>query len=146
MKRRNYIWFFPLLLLSAGSLAGQHYAPGPQAGNAFSERATRDADIEHRLHFSQPADEVDYWNDQRAFEQRLYEQQPDSYRMYLAGKKLAYQRHQESCNHLCSHGDYYYRQASFYMQYDAGDLGAILTFYKAEATEGWEVSYRDRHR
>ena len=104
-----------------------------------------DADIEHRLSFSQPADEVDYWNDQRAFEQQLFEQYPDHYRTYLAGKKLAYQRHQKSCNTSCSHGDYYYRQASFYLQYEHGDQQAILTFYKAEATEGWEVSYRDRH-
>jgi hypothetical protein len=106
----------------------------------------RDAAIEHRLRFAQPADEVDYWNDQRAFEQRLYEQYPDHYRLYLAGKKLAYQRHQQACNTSCSHGDYYYRQASFYMQYDPGDQEAILTFYKAAATDGWEVSYRDHHR
>jgi hypothetical protein len=146
LKRKNCIWFFPLLLLSAAPLAGQQYAAGPKVGTSFSDRALRDADIEHRLHFSQPADEVDYWNDQRAFEQRLYEKQPDSYRMYLAGKKLAYQRHQQACSPSCKHGDYYLRQASFYLQYDAGDQEAILPFYKAEAANGWEVSYRDRHR
>ena len=142
MKRGTYIWI--LLLLAAASAAplGAQEAAVPASGEQFFlDRAFRDAAYEHKLRFSRTADEIDFWNDQRTFEQRLYQSNPALYRAYLKGKRISYRKHQESCRGTCGHGDYYLRQASFYLQYDSGDAGDFLTLTQLEGDRGWEVSY-----
>ena len=106
--------------------------------------ASRDAEYEHSLVFTTSVDEADYWNDQRAFEQKLLERNPANYRSYLQGKKKSYLRHGETCSSQCGHGDYYYRQASFYMQHNSGGEGMLLTLIKSESTGVWKLSYADR--
>lgn len=110
---------------------------------AYTALAGRDAAYEHSLVFTKPVDEADFWNDQRDFEQGLLEHNPEFYRNYLQGKKDSYLRHREICDLHCSHGDYYYRQASFYLQHDSGNDGALLTLIRSKQTGVWEVSYAD---
>jgi hypothetical protein len=132
-------------------LAGIFHAPlwaqEPGAGTAhkeaFTTLAIRDADYEHNLVFTNSVDEADYWNDQRVFEQKLLERNPSFYMRYLQGKKNSYSKHRESCDSRCAHGDYYYRQASFYLQYNSGDDGVFLTLTQSKNAEGWKVSYAD---
>lgn len=113
---------------------------------AYTALAGRDAAYEHRLAFAKPVDEADFWNDQRVFEQGLLEYNPEYYRRYLQGKRAAYLSHRETCDSRCSHGDYYYRQASFYLQHDSGDTGALLTLIRSKQTGVWEVTFADGNR
>ena len=147
LKKGASIWF---LILAGVSLA-PIWAQGPSGNSTHKEPyaalASRDAEYEHRLVFSTSVDEADYWNDQRVFEQQLLERSPGNYRSYLQGKKNSYLKHRETCGVQCGHGDYYHRQASFYMQYDSGDNGVILTLIQSRNAGGWEVSYADwKHR
>jgi hypothetical protein len=142
LKRGTYIWITLLLAAAAvAPLSAQEVAGPPSGEQFFVDRAFRDATYEHELRFSRTADEIDFWNDQRAFEQRLFQANPLQYRAYLQGKRLSYREHQDSCKGTCGHGDYYLRQASFYLQYDSGDEGDFLTLTQLEGDRGWEVSY-----
>jgi hypothetical protein len=107
----------------------------------YMEQAARDAEYEHQVQFKNQSDEIDFWTDQRRFEQALSQKDIRSFKAYRKGKKLAYQKHTEGCNAACGHGDYYARQASMYLQYDSGDAHSYLTFSELERGRGWEVSY-----
>ena len=107
----------------------------------YFERAGEDAAYEHQLHFVNPSDEADFWNDQRRFEQDLSRKNLGHYQAYRKGKKMAYLEHTEVCRSADGHGDYYLRQASMYMQYDAGDQHPYMTFSELKRGRGWEVSY-----
>jgi len=135
-----------LLLLAGVSLAplwAQELSGTKTQIEAYVALAIRDADYEHGLVFSKPVDETDFWNDQRVFEQKLLERNPAYYMSYLQGKKKSYSKHRETCDPKCGHGDYYDRQASFYLQYDTSDDGVFLTLIKSENEGGWEVSFAD---
>jgi len=110
---------------------------------AYAALAARDAEYEHELVFLNSVDEADYWNDQRVFEQKLLERNPAFYRRYLQGKKKSYSKHRESCDSQCAHGDYYFRQASFYLQYNSGEDGVFLTLIQSGNAGGWKVSFAD---
>lgn len=134
-------------LVLAGVFLAPLWAQVPSSAaaqtGAYAALATRDAEYEHQLVFSNSVDEADYWNDQRVFEQKLLEQNPAFYRRYLQSKKKSYSKHRENCGSQCIHGDYYYRQASFYLQYDSGNGEVLLTLIQSENAEGWKVSLAD---
>lgn len=140
VRKTAIIWFLCLASAPLSGVAGQDFHADAREVGAFTDRAMRDAAYEHGLRFSNAVDEADYWNDQRDFEQQLFEQYPTQYLGYLLGKKRAYQKHRETCDSGCGHGDFYYRQASFYLQYDPKDEGAFLTLTRGEDTTGWQVA------
>ena len=141
MKKGVVIWFLILTWACFIPVSAQEFEGSTTEGLAFAALAVRDAEHEHRLVFEKSVDEADYWNDQRIFEQQMLERNPAHYRSYLNGKKKSYLKHREICGSKCGHGDYYYRQASFYMQYDSGEKGSFLTLIQSENADGWEVSY-----
>jgi hypothetical protein len=107
----------------------------------YIAQAGRDASYEHQLHFAHQSDEIDFWNDQRRFEQELSQSDLQHYLAYRSGKKMAYLKHTEVCQTECGHGDYYLRQASLYLQFDAGDQRPYMTFSEVKRGRGWEISY-----
>ena len=107
----------------------------------YIEKAMQDAVYEHDLHFKNQSDEIDFWTDQRRFEQALSQKNLRDYRAYRQGKKLAYLQHTEVCKITCGHGDFYLRQASMYLQFDEGTTHSYVTFSELERGRGWEVSY-----
>ena len=141
MKKVAFIWTLFLAGVFLAPLWAQKPSEGATHFEAYATLASRDAEYEHGLVFLTSADEVDYWNDQRVFEQKLLERSPAFYMNYLQGKKQAYLKHRETCDTKCSHGDYYYRQASFYMQYDSGDDGVFLTLIQSGKAGEWQLSY-----
>ncbi|MDM9630180.1 hypothetical protein [Robiginitalea aurantiaca] len=107
----------------------------------YMEQASRDAEYEHQLRFSHQTDEIDFWNDQRRFEQELSQTNLRQYQAYRKAKKIAYLKHTEVCKGACGHGDYYLRQASLYLQFDADDSHPYMTFSEVKRGRGWQVSY-----
>ena len=107
----------------------------------YMEQATRDAGYEHGLQFKNQSDEIDFWTDQRRFEHALSQKNLQNYRAYRQGKKRAYLEHTEVCKSTDGHGDFYLRQASLYLQYDAGTAHSFVTFSELERGRGWDVSY-----
>lgn len=107
----------------------------------YMEQAAKDAEYEHGLQFKTQSDEIDFWTDQRRFEHALSKKNLQSYKAYRQGKKLAYLKHTEVCKVTCGHGDFYLRQASLYLQFDAGTSHSYVTFSELERGRGWEVSY-----
>lgn len=147
MKKGVVIWFLILTGACLIPISAQEIEVSATEVLAHAALAVRDAEYEHSLVFAKSLDETDYWNDQRIFEQQMLERNPALYRSYLQGKKKSYLKHREACGAQCGHGDYYYRQASFYLQYDSGDQGSFLTLKQSENAAGWEVSYADvKHR
>jgi hypothetical protein len=141
LKTGAVIWFLILSGACFIPVSAQEPGGGGVEVMACVNLAIRDAEHEHKLVFAKSVDEADYWNDQRAFEQQMLERNPAHYRSYLQGKKKSYLKHKDTCGSGCSHGDYYHRQASFYLQYDSGEKGPFLTLIQSENTKGWEVSY-----
>ena len=146
VQKCKSIWIFFLAILVAYQSAGQDIAGLASDEQRYLEQAFRDAEHEQGLVFSNQSDEQDFWNDQRAFEQTLFHKHPDSYRVYLYGKHIAYLDHLESCSEACGHGDYYFRQASFYSQFNYRDKEVLLTLIQLKGDRGWEVSLNTTRR
>jgi hypothetical protein len=115
--------------------------PLSKSQSFYMEQATRDAEYEHGLQFKNQSDEIDFWTDQRRFEHALSQKNLQNYKAYRQGKKRAYLKHTEICKVTCGHGDFYLRQASLYLQFDAGTARSYVTFSELERGRGWEVSY-----
>ena len=107
----------------------------------YARQAKLDASYEHQLQFTHPQDEIDFWNDQRRFEQELSKSNLIQYHVYRAAKKQAYLEHTQVCRVSCGHGDYYVRQASLYLQFDAEDTHPYMTFSEVKRGRGWQISY-----
>ena len=146
MRKRNFIWINCLIIAITYSSMAQEVTRLTPEEHRYFERALEDASYEQELRFSSQADELDFWNDQRAFEQALFKRHPEFYQAYLYGKHLAYQEHREDCSAQCGHGDYFQRQASFYSQYNTRDEGVFLTLTQMKDARGWEVSYNTTRR
>lgn len=121
---RGVFW---LLFFSLGysHAYGQDLVPQRDDFFFFDSQGTNDARYEQELRFSGETEELDFWRDQRSYEGELYAKRPGAYKVYLAAKGKAYSAHQPICNTNCNHGDYYYLQASFYLQFgtEADKLG-----------------------
>lgn len=146
MEKRYFIWIYCLIIAITYPSMAQEVTRLTSEEQRHLERALADAAYEQELRFSSLADEVDFWNDQRAFEQALFQRHPEFYEVYLYGKHIAYQEHLEDCSVQCGHGDYFQRQASFYSQYTARDEGVFLTLTQMKDARGWEVSYNTTRR
>ncbi|MBO0323789.1 hypothetical protein J0X14_15875 [Muricauda sp. CAU 1633] len=82
----------------------------------FYERlAERDAAYEQSVQFSNEQDERDYWNDQKNFENLLQQKNPKAYQVYISNKAPSYIDHIEQCQSECVHGDFYKREAAFFL-------------------------------
>lgn len=82
----------------------------------YANRAWQDADYEQQRIWLTEEDEVDYWTDQRNFENILHQAYPERFQVYLDNKRAAYREHQSHCGDNCQHGDYYQLQAAYYFQ------------------------------
>ncbi len=96
-------------------------------GSFFSNMGHSDGVYEQVVRFSAEQDELDYWKDQRAFEQALLRQKPDAFRFYLEAKHNVYAAHRPLCDTTCDHGDYYLLQASYYIQFGPDKLEAYTS-------------------
>jgi anthranilate/para-aminobenzoate synthase component I len=82
----------------------------------YANRAWQDAAYEQQINWITEDDEMDYWTDQRNFENILHKAYPEGFQVYINNKRAAYREHQLQCGDNCDHGDYYQLQASYYFQ------------------------------
>ena len=80
----------------------------------YQKRAIEDAKFEQQFSAESKVEEESFWEDQKAYEKNLKEEDRKAYKAYMKGKKDAYASHYGHCNHHCHHSDYYYHHASFY--------------------------------
>lgn len=106
-----------LILLGSG-LLGPGLLQGQEETNAFYARMGHaDGLYEQEVRFATDQDELDYWKDQRAYEYALLQGEPEGYQSYLKAKHEVYAAHHALCSSSCKHGDYYWLQASYYIQF-----------------------------
>ena len=118
------------MLLCFGTCTGLFsQGVGPVAGGGFfAQQAREDAVFEQLQVFEFEQDEWDFWQDQRAYERQLSLANTLAFGEYMIAKRDAYRVHQTLCDQNCGHGDYYYLQASYYLQFgdeDAAYLAVI---------------------
>ncbi|NNE02269.1 MAG: hypothetical protein HKN52_03805 [Eudoraea sp.] len=92
----------------------------------YTAMAKKDALFEQAIQLDAEDDEVDFWNDQKKFEQDLKHKDYTAYKAYLQGKNEAYNLHEQHCDTSCKHGEYYNLQASFYYTYGSLDYVSAL--------------------
>ena len=83
----------------------------------YEKQARKDAQNEQSAVFYNVEDEKDFWYDQVRYEKGLKTQNSKAYHIYMKAKRSAYSKHAEFCENQCTHSDYYYQQASFYLTY-----------------------------
>ena len=106
-----------LIVLSCG-LLGTGLLRGQEDKAAFYARmGLVDGLYEQEVRFDSEKDELDFWKDQRAFEYTLLRKEPEGYQNYLKAKHDVYAAHGALCGPDCKHGDYYWLQASYYVQF-----------------------------
>ena len=113
-----------LLCWSAAIVAcwGQHTPIKDDLRTFYTTRAQADGLFEIGLVFASEKDEWDYWKDQRVYEREIYRQDPLYYTTYILAKRKVYAGHRPICGERCHHGDYFYIQSSFYLQFAEEDL------------------------
>ena len=84
----------------------------------YEQRALEDAKYEQNLTLDNVDDEVDFWEDQRNYEQELKKRDKKAYKAYMKSKRDAYMAHREHCDHSCHHSDHYYHHTHFYYSYE----------------------------
>lgn len=99
-------------LLIPGLLTGQQ-----QGADFYAYMGHSDGLYEQGVRFASEQDELDYWKDQRAYESALRQGEPEGYRSYMKAKHDVYSAHRALCSPDCQHGDYFWLQASFYIQF-----------------------------
>jgi len=92
----------------------------------YAAMAQKDALFEQSIPLDVEEDEMDFWRDQKKFEQDLKQNNYTAYKAYLQGKNEAYYFHEQHCDSSCNHGEYYYLQASFYYTYGSKDYVSTL--------------------
>jgi len=125
MKRIRHIGVLMFLALLCCPLSTFAQGFPSQDNNQiyFVERGRKDAIIEQTLQLPQLEDEVDYWKDQRIFEKALKKKSYQGYQAYVNAKLAVYNDHAQRCDALCTHGQYYYHQATFYAEVGNPDNG-----------------------
>jgi hypothetical protein len=115
---RKFLWLL-LLLAGTGSILAQGTeSHSPDSHLAFfEERAHNDAAYELSMSWQNEEDEIDFWTDQRNYEQRLKEDYNQGYQVYIMSKRAAYMAHREFCDQECNHGDHFREQAAFYYEF-----------------------------
>lgn len=107
-----------ILILLGSGLLGPCLLQGQEDKTAFYARMGHaDGLYEQEVRFATDKDEVDYWKDQRAYEYALLQGEPEGYLSYLKAKHEVYAAHHALCSPACRHGDYYWLQASYYIQF-----------------------------
>lgn len=82
-------------------------------------------------------DELDYWKDQKAFEQLLKKQNQQTYQAYIDGKYLVYAQHQLHCGGKCTHSRVLEAQKAFYvLNGTAGKDLETMVFGRGRKNEG----------
>lgn len=92
-----------------------------QEGNAINgsefyySLGIKDAKYELSLESVNIEDEKDFWQDQKAFEDRLKKENPEGHFFYLNGKSQIYRQHQIHCGGRCNHSEEFIRYKAFYV-------------------------------
>lgn len=113
--------------------SGDHSAIQSQDGRPslndlsfYFRQGQNDATLEQSLVFSSEQDELDYWKDQRAYEQALQERNKREFTAYILAKQLVYSAHDHSSTKACEHGDYFHLRASYYAQFVSEDAEVLV--------------------
>lgn len=152
MSSKATYWLFAALISCSGALAQpvakhagfaqsdteqiRETTPGLPNPAFFVRQAQTDAAYEQQLQLEGGKEEMDFWTDQRAFERELYRQNLAAYKVYIQAKRDVYSSHQQSCGPSCLHGDYYYLQASFYLQMGSDSNGDSWMFGSLDSGGG----------
>lgn len=117
-----------LITCLAFSLVGvaQETRTGADNLNFYFQQGQKDATLEQGLFFSNEQDELDYWVDQRIYEQALQKKSSREFTAYILAKQLVYLKHDHKSSQACEHGDYFHLQASYYAQFVTEDAEVVL--------------------
>jgi len=146
MKHNVWLLFIVVLCLPVELFSQDSYEKANRL-SFFEQRARQDAKQEQSLQLKYEEDQIDYWTDQRNFENELKKLSYKVYQVYLKGKRDAYSEHEEQCGGHCDHGDYYYLQADFYFQYGKRDYtqNPVPTIENTTARAKLPVNSRGRY-
>lgn len=115
MKRLGFV----ILLLFGCSnfvLAQDHDVNSNLEKTSFFEQlAFKDADYEQSLVLNNEKDELDFWEDQKRYEQDLMNSDKAAYRSYMKAKKDAYHEHFQKCSSNCNHTKQNLKRAEEYL-------------------------------
>ena len=113
--RRFAAWALFVLCWPLVAVAEQAY-PSESHLAFYEQKALEDAAYEQMVTWNSEEDELDYWQDQRNFEEALHESNLRGYQVYLNTKRKVYMAHWAACGTQCQHGDYFQLQAAYYLQ------------------------------
>ena len=115
---------------------GQDAVAEVESQQFFAAQARADGLFEQQLIFNTVQDEEDYWADQRAYERELYKRDAKSYASYILSKRKVYAAHEPLCGDRCLHGDYYYMQLAFYLQFGEEDATVLSSLRQGQNAAG----------
>ncbi|WP_297760600.1 hypothetical protein [uncultured Muriicola sp.] len=113
MKRSITLLLILITCLPWG-LRAQEEKGGESVISFYRSMAIEDALLEQSLNFALEEDEMDYWKDQRNFENNLKQENYTAYKTYIFFKSRSYLEHKQGCDIATKHGKGYKKQASFY--------------------------------
>jgi len=122
MKRLGFV----VLLLIFGysnSLLAQDSNENPNLEKAtfYEQRAKEDAAYEQSLVLNNEKDELDFWKDQKRYEQDLKKSDEAAYSSYMKAKKRAYHEHFQKCSGTCNHTRQNLKRAKEYLSPSNGE-------------------------
>ena len=142
MSSESRIAFYFCLMAGICSWA-QSASVGNDPDEFYSVQAKSDGIYEQKLVFQSESDEWDYWKDQRNYERQLYLKNKISHAAYIRAKREVYATHKALCREQCEHGNYYFIQEAYYLQYSGGDPGDLT--FQDSPTKPVGSAERNRH-
>lgn len=110
------LMIFTAVFCWQGMLCAQGTEEKQKALTFFMEKALEDATYEQNIKLSSLEDEIDFWKDQRNYEQALKKKSYTGYQVYVNTKLEAYENHSLVCETPQKHGGHYFLQANFYAE------------------------------
>ncbi len=112
--KRSITYLLILITCLPWGVRPQEDKGGESDASFYRSMAIDDALLEQSLNFALEEDEMDYWKDQRNFENTLKQENYTAYKTYIYFKRRSYLEHKQSCDIASEHGKGYKKQASFY--------------------------------
>ncbi len=112
--KRSFLHILQLLFLLP-FLGFAQYGEAANDTKFFFDLGLKDAKHELSILNSIEEDAVDFWSDQRVFEELLHKKSPSFHQSYLNGKSVVYRQHQIHCGERCSHSEEFSRQIAYYI-------------------------------
>ncbi|MBO0323790.1 hypothetical protein J0X14_15880 [Muricauda sp. CAU 1633] len=128
MKRSGFVLFLLIFTFSNSILAQNHDGnPNAKKMSFYSQLAQKDAAYEQSLVLHSEKDELDFWKDQKRYEQDLKKSDEAAYRTYMKEKIEAYHQHFASCSISCYHTKQHLEKAKTYLSYSNEENDRVMS-------------------